>query len=348
MSQIDVISVVDATSLLGLGAPSQDQHNPTAAPSNYVFMVTAQGNALSGNGSGALEIVVNTDDVISLRARGATLSPAYTIAIYALTFDQGQDLLGAVQLNEVQMQSYYPTHATAPLQFSAQQITAPFWSVGALKAGSATGRCSFAILQSGNATPLGYYWAPVAITIHQVHQPAMLDLAAIIDTANIVKLGQGSQDPQQPTQVAPQKYMVMVTADDDGIAASGGGRVWLTAAPGDHIRLRTSSLALPAEYSVVVYEFAVVSGPQVISNPAITVESDQLPIPDPKNPLSWAPQAVPIYYWSAEVLGGGTAVCRFSYAILDGAQQLKGYYGCSLRVMIAGAGSPAVASPQQT
>lgn len=334
MSQIDVITVVDATSLLGLGNPSQDQQHPTEAPSNYVFMVTTQGNALSGNGSSALQIVVNTGDVVALRARGATLSPTYTIAIYAIAFDQGQDLLGAAQLNEVQMQSYYPTHIADPLQFSAQQITVPFWSISALKGGSATGRCSFAILQSGHETPLGYYSAQIAITVQQPYQPALLDVATIIDTANIVKLGAGSQDPKQPTEVSAGKYIFMVTEGDGGIEGSGGGRLWLSATPTDQIRWSTSSLALPAQYRVVVYEFAVTSGEHVLSNPTITVETDQMPIPDPNNPLDWQPQPVPTSFWSTEVLGDGMAACRISYAILDGAQQLKGYYSSSLCIMI--------------
>ena len=160
MAQIDVTIVIDTEAIVGLGAGSQDSNNPTQVNDSYIYMVTDQNNALSGQGGGELRVGANPGDEIRWQATSSTLASVYTVALYEFSPLSGGALISKPELNVVELRYFYPSDPSSPLNFTSQVVNVPYWSANINKTGDVTYRFFFTILNSGGHI-VGYYsWDP--------------------------------------------------------------------------------------------------------------------------------------------------------------------------------------------
>lgn len=334
MTQIDLTMVVDAVTLLGAGSASHDPEQPTEAAGSLLFMVTGQNHTIAGSPNEALHLSVNSGDTIRWQAAGANVTPAYTVAIYQFASLQAEVLFSTPQLNVPDIQSFYPTKASNPLEFSPQQVHAPYWSLSAQKAGTTLYRLSFAVLQSSSPTPLGYYSTDIQLSVTQPRPAKTINVMALIDPTGLPAPEPIRPQLATPTE-APASSIFLVTAQSSALAGNGSAELLLSAAPGDTICWQAAGLPLATVSTIALYDVRVTRGQDLLSAPQIVTGSASYPVPNPANPADWEFQAGPISYWTANAVAAGAAVYRLSFAVLDSQQQLKGYYHWHARIMLA-------------
>lgn len=160
MAEIDIQMTFDAVTIFNTYKGNSDPNNPVEISANFVYMVTNQGNVVTGEGGGELNVSAQTDDV--LRWREATLNPEYSVLLYAFTPQTG--LISPPQPLQSTITVPVP-NAGNPLQPGRQTIQDYFWESTVLNPGTLTYHFRFMIVNRAGAE-LGYYsWDPF-ITIN--------------------------------------------------------------------------------------------------------------------------------------------------------------------------------------
>jgi nematocidal protein AidA len=161
MAEIDVLVTFDAETIYHNYGGNTDSGNPVSVSNDLIYMVTAQDDALNGNGGGELTIYAQTEDTI--RWREATPSPDYSAILYRFTTDSTGLITPPVALEApVTVPLPDPDNPTVPL---TQTIQDYFWNSTVIAPGSVTYHFAF-MLVSRHGDVLGYYqWDPfISIT----------------------------------------------------------------------------------------------------------------------------------------------------------------------------------------
>lgn len=155
MAEIDIQMTFDAVTILDTYKGNSDPDNPVGISANLVYMVTNQGNVVTGEGGGELNVSAQTDD--TLRWREAALNPEYSVLLYAFTPATG--LISPPQSLQSTITVPVPNPGN-PLQPGRQTIQDYFWQATVLNPGTLTYHFSFMIVARSGAE-LGYYaWDP--------------------------------------------------------------------------------------------------------------------------------------------------------------------------------------------
>ncbi|WP_347904559.1 AidA/PixA family protein [Pseudomonas purpurea] len=144
-----------------------------------------------------------------------------------------------------------------------------------------------------------------------------------------------SLDPQQPTSV------------DDGFILFFGGahgtspnahpnRLALLAGSAKTFHLRTRTVGLRAEHSVVVYAMSVGKA-GVLSPPELVVhEGLTLPALDPENLAQPISQNATDHFWRCKQLTAGVEKCTLSFMLVSTDCQALGYFSWTAEVKLSG------------
>jgi hypothetical protein len=161
MAEIDIQITFDAQTIAQSYGHNGDPNNPVQVASNLIYMVTAQADALNGNGGGELTVYAQTEDTI--RWREATTSPDYSAILYAFIPTQGAGLISTPQALEATVTVPLPD-PDDPTHPNTQTIQDYFWNSTVLNPGQVTYHFWFMIV-SRQGDVLGYYWWDPFISI---------------------------------------------------------------------------------------------------------------------------------------------------------------------------------------
>lgn len=165
---IEVLVVFDAATILADNPnPSQDAGSPTPADGQYIFMITDQANAGSGQAGNELNVLAQTGDTI--RWREATLAPTdYEALLYAFTMEQnpqagqqpgGPSLISTPVPILISVTEPFPDPGN-PSVPQMQRLNDYFWNCTVENPGSVTYQFSF-MLVDRNGNVKGYFtWDP--------------------------------------------------------------------------------------------------------------------------------------------------------------------------------------------
>lgn len=171
-SDIDILCAIDAQTILeNYPSPSNDPNNPTSINNDLVYMTVKQGSAVTGNGTGELNVQATIGD--SLRWRETTLSVNFENSVQFYNFVSSSqnlitlppDLVGGVQADGSlsTVDEAMPKHVSgAPpwLPTSVNPTPFHFWQSTTESQGSVTYHWQF-LIADRTGTVLGYFqWDP--------------------------------------------------------------------------------------------------------------------------------------------------------------------------------------------
>jgi nematocidal protein AidA len=157
---IDVLIAFDTETIIQTyRTPSQDPNNPTPVTPNLIYMMVRQGNALSGQAGGELNVKAQIDDVIRWRETTLSLSADSNAILYKYTPWIGGDLISpaVVRISHPTVPIPNPND---PLHPTTQQITSHYWTSDVLDQGRVIYSFRFFIMDRNEKVIGYYYWDP--------------------------------------------------------------------------------------------------------------------------------------------------------------------------------------------
>lgn len=154
----------------------------------------------------------------------------------------------------------------------------------------------------------------------------------VVDAESLLsKYPTPSLDAENPTPIADGFVFAAI-----GTAANRTGKndskLSLTANNGKTFHIRSRTVSLIAEHSVVLYNMAV-ADTQVLSPPKLLVKGDlTVPAPDPENPTIPGSHLADDHYWECSQLTPGVAACKLSFMLVDQRCEVVGYFSWEVEV----------------
>ncbi|OPA83642.1 hypothetical protein BFW87_30640 [Pseudomonas fluorescens] len=152
----------------------------------------------------------------------------------------------------------------------------------------------------------------------------------IVDAETLLsRYPQPSQDPDKPTRI--DKGLAFILDGAHFPAAKTDNHV-LQVSLGQPLCLRTRTIALRAEHSIVVYSFTS-SDTGVLPAPELTVKSDQ-PVPaiDTENLTQPILLQAPDHFWLFQPTGQGKEQCELSFMLVNTQCEAVGYFSWGIEV----------------
>lgn len=155
---IQVLIAVDCETVIATLGTNSDSNNPVQVQdSSLIWMITKQGDAVSGNAGNELTIKAETEDVIRWRETSLSLESDYVTLLYEFVNTSGDgDLISPPVPLLAKVKVPLP-NPSAPLQPGMQEIESYFWQCTVLNPGSVTYHFKFMIV-GRDGTVAGYYW----------------------------------------------------------------------------------------------------------------------------------------------------------------------------------------------
>lgn len=161
---IDVLVVFDTVSILNKYGTNTTPDTPVqVTDNNMIYMVTNDGNAVSGQAGNELNIKAETLDVIRWREASLSLNSDAEAILYKFVATSGGDLISAPAPLQVTVKEPLP-NPQDPTSPTMQEVKAYFWNSNVLSPGSVTYHFQFMIVDRDGNTQ-GYYWWDPFITI---------------------------------------------------------------------------------------------------------------------------------------------------------------------------------------
>lgn len=161
MAQIDIQITFDAQTIVETYGHNTDPQNPVQVDTKFIYMVTAQDDAVSGEGGGELTVYAQTED--ELRWREAALGPDFSAILYQFVPTQGGDLISTPVPLEAEVTVPLP-NPSDPTNPGRQTIEDYYWSSDVQNAGEVTYHFYFMVVSRAGDV-LGYYWWDPFISI---------------------------------------------------------------------------------------------------------------------------------------------------------------------------------------
>jgi len=161
---IDVLIAVDTETIIDKYGTNNDPDNPVQVTDGQtIFMITKQGDVVSGNAGNELNIKAKTLDIIRWRETSLTLNAAYSTMLYKFVPTAGGNLISTPIPLLIEVNTPLP-NPDNPLAPNKQTIEDYCWNSNVLKVGSVTYHFNFMILDRDGSVQ-GYYWWDPFITI---------------------------------------------------------------------------------------------------------------------------------------------------------------------------------------
>lgn len=167
MSRItDVLVSIDTEAILKQYGKNNSQGNPQFVDPKHVYMVVTQGQAISGQAGGELNIKAAVGDVIRWRESSLSLGFEQSCIFYKFVANQGNNLISTPQPREAEVVIPVP-NPQDPEKYKTQKVSNFYWTCDTLKVGSVTYHFQFMIVDRSGALCGCYQWDPF-ITISNV------------------------------------------------------------------------------------------------------------------------------------------------------------------------------------
>jgi hypothetical protein len=177
------------------------------------------------------------------------------------------------------------------------------------------------------------------MTSEPIHSPSSgaataSNVLLIVDAESLLsRYPQPSLEPQSPT-VIEQGLVFFISSN--AITKNTESDSYLTLSTHNaktfHIRSRTVSLL--AEHSVVLYDLAV-GDAGVLSTPELIVHDRlKVPSPDIANPTQPASHEADDHYWQCSQLVAGVESCELSFMLVDKNCKALGYFSWAVEVKL--------------
>ena len=162
---IEVLIAVDAQTIIETLGPNSDSNNPVQVTNAaLIYMITKQGEAVSGNAGNELNIKAETLDVIRWRETSLSLNSDHVPILYKFVQTAGdQSLIDTPRPLLAKVKTPLPNMSN-PLQPTTQEIESYFWEANVLNPGQVTYHFMFMIADRSGKI-VGYYWWDPFITI---------------------------------------------------------------------------------------------------------------------------------------------------------------------------------------
>jgi hypothetical protein len=156
----------------------------------------------------------------------------------------------------------------------------------------------------------------------------------IVDAESLLsRYPQPSLEAQKPTViedgfifVASGTTTIQNVKNDSKITLTANDKVF-------HLRSRTVSLL--AEHSVVFHNISV-GAPPVLSPPKLVIHSDQtVPAPDPANPTQPGSHQADDHYWECSQLTPGVVACELNFMLINQRCEVLGYFSWKTEVALS-------------
>jgi hypothetical protein len=161
MSRVtDVLTAIDtATVLLKYPNASKNPDAPTQIDPKYVYMITNQDNAISGQAGGELNLKAQVGDLIRWRETSLSLGFETAAIFYKFIGNVGNELISTPTPRTAEASLPYPNNSKPSVPV-CQKISNYYWSSETLKTGSVTYHFNFMIVDR-SCSALGFFsWDP--------------------------------------------------------------------------------------------------------------------------------------------------------------------------------------------
>jgi nematocidal protein AidA len=156
---INILIAIDTETIIKAYGPNQDLNNPRSICSNLIRMIVRQGNVLSEQASGELNVQAQVDDIIQWRETSLSLSDDSNAVLYKYMPIFGGELISEVVAHKIDLMIPLP-NPKDPLNPKIQKRTSHFWSSVVKGQGSVIYTFRFFIMDR-NKKIVGYYsWDP--------------------------------------------------------------------------------------------------------------------------------------------------------------------------------------------
>ncbi|KWZ48220.1 inclusion body protein [Burkholderia savannae] len=164
MSRVtDVLVAVDPETILQNHPNAMNSANPLLSDPKYIYMITNNDNAISGQAGGELNLKAEVGDLIRWREQNISLGFEKPVIFYKFVADQGSDLITTPTPRMAETSLPVP-NTSDPTKPKCQTVRNYFWSSEVLKRGSVTYHFQFMILDRRCQICGCHQWDP-SITI---------------------------------------------------------------------------------------------------------------------------------------------------------------------------------------
>lgn len=143
--------------------PSQDPNKPTQVTTSLIYMIVRQGNAISGQAGGNLNIKAQVGDIVRWRETSLSLSAESNALLYAYIRGSGEGRISNATAHIVEPDVPLP-NPDDPLHPKIQNVKIHNWTSEVERQGTVGYTFRFMILDRDEGLIGYYYWDP-SVTI---------------------------------------------------------------------------------------------------------------------------------------------------------------------------------------
>ncbi|HCS45796.1 MAG TPA: hypothetical protein DIW52_23740 [Pseudomonas sp.] len=156
----------------------------------------------------------------------------------------------------------------------------------------------------------------------------------IVDAESLLsRYPQPSLESQSPT-VIEQGLVFFISSSATAKNDESDSFVTLSARYGKTFHIRSRTVSLLAEHSVVLYDMAI-GDAGVLSTPELVVQDSlTVPSPDPANPTQPSSHQADDHYWRCSQLATGVEACELSFMLVDKNCEALGYFSWAVEVKL--------------
>ncbi|WP_353189227.1 inclusion body family protein [Pandoraea pnomenusa] len=155
----DVLVSIDTKTIVDRYGKNSSMSNPPMIDFKHVFMIVTQGNVVSGQAGGELDVAATVGDVIRWRECSLSLGFEQSCIFYKFVGNQGNELISPPSPREAEVIIPVP-NPPDPTKPKKQQCSNYFWSCETLKTGRVTYHFQFMVLDRGGNLCGCYQWDP--------------------------------------------------------------------------------------------------------------------------------------------------------------------------------------------
>lgn len=156
----------------------------------------------------------------------------------------------------------------------------------------------------------------------------------VVDAESLLsKYPTPSLDAENPTPIA-DGFVFVINGSTTPQSTKNDSSITLTIGIGSTSHIRSRTVSLLAEHSVVFYEMSV-GDAGVLSTPELVVkEKLSVPAPDPENPIEPGSHTADDHYWQCTQLAAGVEVCELNFMLIDKSCEALGYFRWAVEVKV--------------
>ncbi|MFJ7282114.1 AidA/PixA family protein [Pseudomonas sp. NPDC099000] len=142
-----------------------------------------------------------------------------------------------------------------------------------------------------------------------------------------------SLEPENPTSIA-DGFIFAINGSLTPQSTINDSSITLTLGTGSTFHIRSRTVSLLAEHSVVFYGMSA-GDAGVLSTPELVVKEDlTVPAPDPENPTVPGSHSADDHYWQCTQLATGVEACELSFMLIDKSCEALGYFRWAVDVKL--------------